>query len=24
VVHRTRDFGDEWRVCEDHRAFVFA
>jgi hypothetical protein len=24
VVHLTRDFGDEWRVCEDHRAFVFA
>jgi hypothetical protein len=24
VVHRTRDFGDEWRVCEDHRSFVFA
>jgi hypothetical protein len=24
VVHRTRDFGDEWRVCEDHPSFVFA
>jgi hypothetical protein len=24
VVHFTRDFGDEWRVCEDHRSFVFA